>query len=270
MLGVSCEYGDLLISESKDEGKSWCEPTVLFRGSAHARERGLHRAPMRIAHYGGRIWTDVEFGTWCQDEMNNAVLSAPEDADLLLAESWVCSDFWRHPEFAKTAKAGETVEGCLGGIEGSVIEGRDGKLYNLLRYAHKKPLLLEVNTDDPEAMPTYSRLIDMPCTQSKFDVEFDEKSQKYYAIISRALDEPKTVRNLLSLASSPDLINWEIVTDLIDYRNSPADKVGFQYVCFAIEGDDILYLSRTAFNGAANHHDSNYQTFHRIKNFRSL
>ena len=46
--------------------------------------------------------------------------------------------------------------------------------------------------------------------------------------------------------------------------------VGFQYVDFAIEGNDLLFLCRTALNGANSYHDSNYSTFHRIKNFREI
>jgi hypothetical protein len=37
-----------------------------------------------------------------------------------------------------------------------------------------------------------------------------------------------------------------------------------------IEGDDILYLCRTAVNGANSFHNSNFTTFHRIKNFREV
>ena len=48
---------------------------------------------------------------------------------------------------------------------------------------------------------------------------------------------------------------------------SPAE-VGFQYIFFLIDGDDILYLSRTSINGARNFHDANHQTFHRIRAFR--
>ena len=36
------------------------------------------------------------------------------------------------------------------------------------------------------------------------------------------------------------------------------------------EGDDIIAVSRTAFNNANNAHDANYFTFHRIHNFREL
>ena len=62
-----------------------------------------------------------------------------------------------------------------------------------------------------------------------------------------------------------------MVTDLIDHREiASAQDVGFQYIDFMFDGDDLIYLSRTAMNQAHNFHDANYQTFHRVKNFRSL
>ena len=39
---------------------------------------------------------------------------------------------------------------------------------------------------------------------------------------------------------------------------------------FEFEGDDIIYLCRTAMNGAHSFHDSNYSTFHRVEDFRKL
>ena len=57
----------------------------------------------------------------------------------------------------------------------------------------------------------------------------------------------------------------------MDFREkADAKDVGFQYPDFFIEGDDIFLLCRTAMNGAANFHDANYSTFHRIRDFRSL
>ena len=71
--------------------------------------------------------------------------------------------------------------------------------------------------------------------------------------------------------SSPNLTDWSLVTDLIDHRPLARwQDVGFQYVDFMFDGDDLIYLCRTAMNEAHNYHDANYQTFHRIKNFRSL
>lgn len=63
-----------------------------------------------------------------------------------------------------------------------------------------------------------------------------------------------------------------MAADLIDFRDRGEDsheKYGFRYVSFFFEGEDILFLCRTAVNGAASFHDSNSLTFHRIKNFRS-
>ena len=47
-------------------------------------------------------------------------------------------------------------------------------------------------------------------------------------------------------------------------------EAGFQYVDYEFEGDDIIFLCRTALNKPHGFHDSNYQTFDRVKNFRKL
>ena len=119
-------------------------------------------------------------------------------------------------------------------------------------------------------MPVYDRLVDIDITTSKFDIHFDDVSGMYYMLASHALDEPKTNRNLLGLFRSQDLLNWEFVADILDAKAMDPAVVGFQYVSFLIEGDDILFLSRTAYGKPANFHDANYQTFHRIENFREL
>ena len=75
-------------------------------------------------------------------------------------------------------------------------------------------------------------------------------------------------RNVLALQASEDLYNWRVVKTLLDYRNEDPNKVGFQYISFMIEGDDIFYVSRTAINGARNYNDANCITFHTIGNFR--
>ena len=39
---------------------------------------------------------------------------------------------------------------------------------------------------------------------------------------------------------------------------------------YKVEGNDIIWLCRTAFNDAHNYHDANYSTFHKLKNFRQI
>ncbi|WP_298645867.1 hypothetical protein [uncultured Proteiniphilum sp.] len=50
------------------------------------------------------------------------------------------------------------------------------------------------------------------------------------------------------------------------------EKHGFQYIDWQFEGDDIIFLSCTAYDdesgGANNNHDANFLTFHRIEDFR--
>ena len=87
----------------------------------------------------------------------------------------------------------------------------------------------------------------------------------YYSVASRISAEEKGRRNLLSLLRSRDGITWELDRDIYDYTHEDPAVVGFQYVDFFIEEDEILLLSRTAMGGAHNFHDSNFSTFDRIK-----
>jgi hypothetical protein len=113
--------------------------------------------------------------------------------------------------------------------------------------------------------------MEFPANYSKFMIQYDEKSDAYYSVATRVYDSEHTSdRNLLSLLRSEDLVHWSVVCDLLDYRSHDRQKVGFQYVDFKFEGEDIIYLCRTALNNAHNFHDANYSTFHRIKDFRKL
>ena len=73
-----------------------------------------------------------------------------------------------------------------------------------------------------------------------------------------------------NLLVSDDGKNWRVAFDIIDKRAEDCTKVGFQYISMAVEGDDLVFLCRTAMNGADSYHNSNYITFHRIKDFRRL
>ena len=265
MIGCSTEYGDLLIGRSDDGGANWTVPTTILRGSCHCKQVGWHRAPMPVLIRDGRVMTDVQYGAWSEKVFCDAVVSAPADADLLDAANWVCSALWDARQSIVELPAR-----IWGGIEGNVIPAPDGGVVDFLRFADRTALILRYDPSQPEAAMKMEGVIDFPATASKWNVVFDDVSGKYYAIVSRALDVPLTKRNLLALICSDDLVNWRLCGDLIDYRDADPMAVGFQYVDFFIEGEDILFLCRTAVNGAHSFHDSNYTTFHQIKNFRAL
>ena len=271
MLSVSTEYGDLLIGESLDGGKSFSAPVTLLRGSNGKKGySGIHKNPQNVVCHNGRIYETLEWGSWLDKGYFHGamVMSCDENADLMNPENWHFSPPVVHnPEWV-----GAAPDGKHGNIEGTLVVAPDGKLYNYMRYqtqAEKKILVFKVPSD-PDAPIEYSHAVNFDGNLSKFMIKRDGVSGKYLSIISRRIDEPKTARNLLSLVASSDLSNWELVCDLIDRRYDDPKFVGFQYIDFEIEGDDIIYLCRTAINNAKNYHDANYSTFHRIEDFRRL
>lgn len=104
-----------------------------------------------------------------------------------------------------------------------------------------------------------------------------DKSTGLYWTITNNNTSPahSSQRNVLSLYVSPDLRSWYHAKTLMnddqgmDFDDS-VRVTGFQYADWQFDGDDIIYLVRTAYNGAPNYHDSNRITFGRVSRFRSL
>lgn len=253
MLATSTEYGDLLIGRSDDEGRTWSLPTVLMRGSSSTEENGFHKAPVTLVSSEGRLWSAVEYGSWVRAEYANAVISVDENADLLRAENWEISSFLEHDSDWEGA-----VEIRGGAIEGNIVEAPDGGLINMLRYTEGRAMQLSVDMKNPEKPMSFLRVVDFPMAHSKFEVQ---KVGELYVAVGNRL--PK--RNILSVYTSKDLINWTFSQDIINHEEMDVKEVGFQYPVFTFDDENLLVLSRTAFNKAANFHDSNYQTFHTLK-----
>lgn len=271
MLSCSTEYGDLLIGRSDDGGKTFGAPVTLLRGSNGKNGGcGVHKNPQNFIRRNGRIYRSAEWGAWANKEFGHAamVISCAEDSDLLDPDSWSFSEPvkfpYEHPDMEGMAPDTMTIEGTL------TVSPR-GELLNIMRFGkYHRAIAYRVDEGDPEAPLSYSRCIEFPGNYSKFTIKYDERSGYYYTICSRVWDEQKkSARNLLSFMRSKDLESWELVLDIFDRRDQDDKKIGFQYVVFEIEGDDIIFLCRTATNRANSFHDSNYITFHRIKDFRT-
>lgn len=274
MLCTSAEYGDLLVGKSIDGGKTWMNPTVLFRGTCHWKMAGWHKSAMPIIEHCGRLWTGIDYGSWCTGGHASCLLSVGIEDDLLEADNWSLTE-----PLSYDPKWSGSVDGdSRGFLEGNAVVMPDGGIANLLRYATDKGTpncclipILRGNCENPEKQLSFEKYVSFPGNLSKFDILYDAESRYYYSIISRIHDvEHPGLRNLLSLIKSPDLENWEIVTDLLDYRDQDPKITGLQYVSILFDGDDLLFLCRTAVNGAESFHDSNYITFHRVKKFRDI
>ena len=273
MLACSTEYGDLLIGRSDDGGATFGMPTVLLRGTSGFRQKGVHKNPQPVVRYGGRLWATLEWGSWTSGTHAAMVASADENADLLDAESWSFTPPVPYDPAWEGAAKGNS-PGC---IEGCLTVFPDGGLYNVMRYeiegcdpSFGLACVMKVFPDEPERPLAFHKMIRFPGNHAKFEIHYDPVSRRYLSIVCYLDENHPSGRNLLSLIASEDGERWEKVKDLFDYRDLSPAEVGFQYVDFFIEGDDILFLCRTAFNHAANFHDANYSVFTRIPGFRKL
>ena len=280
MLACSTGYGDLLIGRSTDGGKTFGTPTVLLRGSNGKKGvNGIHKNPQNLVVYNNRLYETLEWGNWINEEYYHAamVMSCHVEDDLLVPENWHFSQPLKHdPNWEGLTKGPHK-----GTIEGTLCVAPDGKLYNVMRFNTTlgcDPLYgvvpaFRVNTDDPDAPLEYSHGIQLPCNHTKFMIKFDSVSQRYYCIGNRILSPAHYgKRDVLTLFTSRDMRNWEVLLDIIDMHeeNGTNNKIGFQYCDFEFDGEDIIFLCRTCMNNGDSFHNTNASTFHRIQAFRTL
>ena len=81
-----------------------------------------------------------------------------------------------------------------------------------------------------------------------------------YPLVQDMLNNPEKLKNIW-------VYDDEFVKGMI---HVDGERIQELYVDFFFEGDDLVYLCRTALNGAHNYHDANYSTFHRLSHFRDL
>ena len=239
MLSVSTEYGDLMIGKSDDEGRTWSSPTVIARGGG-VTGRGCHRAPCAVLNANGKLYTSLEYGSWHINGISSAVVSINEKADLMKAENWTISNFWK--------------EDGIDAIEGSLVQAPDGSILNVLRYRSNKAIVLKLS-ESGEALE-YIENIELPLAHTKFEIQ-KHTNGKYYAVGN----EPPQ-RNVLSLYESDDLKKWKFVKHIVNCSDCDMLNTGFQYPSFLLDNNRIIVASRTAYNGADDYHNSNYITLH--------
>ncbi|MFT5369531.1 MAG: hypothetical protein ACI8V2_004509 [Candidatus Latescibacterota bacterium] len=274
--GMDGEYGDLNIFKSTDEGRTWSAPTLMCKGG-NRDVGGPHKAPMPVVEFKGRLWTAFEYGSWSLPSYHDSgFASIAVDDDLMVRENWVISEFLRYSNDWDGVCKGE----ARGYLEGNIVITPEDTLVNVLRYQiehcdpnYGRAIVLGIDHDHPEKAPTFNRLIRFHGNFSKFTINYDSVSGYYYALVNRVTQKAELKqRNCLTLTRSKDLDNWEMVRDILNFQDNgwkeDLKKVGFQYIDWIFEGEDILFLSRTAINNAYNFHNANYLTYHRIEHFR--
>ena len=274
----SGENSRLVIRKSSDWGQTWSAPT--------GPENGLLRPAVPVQTNAGsaticlgRLWFGSVFDLLGPHGWGTSfrffVMSAPLKADLLNDSSWTYSTpIVSNPTFLQ----GE----FHGLVEGTITTGPAGMPVTLYR----------VDSPDPQEKALVARpcrdgtilgfdslkdFINFPGGCKKFIVRYDRASKLYWSLSNwvpkrHAGLRPDRTRNTLALISSPDLYRWTIRTVVLHH---PEVKFhAFQYVDFQFDGNDMIALSRTAYDdglgGANSFHNANFITFHRFQNFRDL
>ena len=271
LMGVTKEYGHVVIQRSTDGGYHWTASILLD-------ELKYHTAPVPMLIHNKRIWRAMEATrrsrAWapCFEAF---VLSASLDADLLDASVWTVSK--------RIAPDAAWLEGDFGGwLEGNILLAPDGNMVNLLRVhtegLPEKAAIVAYGPDGREAVfDPQTGFVDFPGGAKKFTVRFDPLSKYYWALVNPVqtqfeIVEPIAVRNTLALSRSADLRNWELRSILL--KHPDVRHHGFQYPDWRFDGGDIIAAVRTAFDdphsGANSAHNANYLTFHRFKDFGNL
>lgn len=260
LFGYRAAPGDLLIRRSRDGGVTWSEPRDETDGVLRRGDFG--GTPNRPVIHDGRIWIAVS---------GRRVMSAPVDAQLLRADSWILSERadTGHGPFGKKAviTEGQVVAAPETGVV--VMPKIQGEPWTALLRVGKEPRKLrDPRSDDWVAFPG---------GEKKFAVGYDSVTGSFFALSNPVLPAyadsgwpPEMIRNAAALLVSPDLRDWRVATVFLESPN--VDYEAFQYLAYDIDGEDLVIAARTAFEigdgKPPRGHDSNLTTFHRIEDFR--
>jgi hypothetical protein len=304
MIGNDPHKRDIRIIRSPDGGESWSQPVTLFDDSRYHGSA----TPVHVKNgFVYRAFEDMNRGS------ASLVVAGDLSKDLLDPAAWRMSNKVEPPREAPSLSrsAATKKDGRDSGgnwfLEGNVIEIR-GELYVLLRTRIDVQLTAGITSvcrleDDGKTMNyRFVQFYPMPGGQNKFDIVFDKKSGLYWtctACVPNTYQDPKPLaargfhgnpgntRRILMLNYSIDGLNW-FQAGCVAMSKNPLES--FHYSSQAIDGDDLLVLSRSSLGAADgyagytwktpytegkaklpyNNHDSNMITLHRVRNFRSL
>jgi len=142
------------------------------------------------------------------------------------------------------------------------------------------PHHLQISMDNrKEARLAWKGVVSMPGGGNKFNIIQDPKTKVYVSLTNPSIDRYGVhfdARNKLTLIWSINCRDWRVAKTVLEPNDGFVSweesllKTGYHYSSLLIDGDDIVAVIRTAWDGADSYHNSNRLTFKRIEKFRDL
>ncbi|MCC6680894.1 MAG: exo-alpha-sialidase [Phycisphaeraceae bacterium] len=281
LFGTNRVNGDLTIRRSTNAGATWTTPTSSTTGllQSSSSALGYHTSTLPVVVTDGRLWRTFETRdrtTGNSNDMSAALASIHYTANLLNAANWsFTNQIMRQENWLPN-------NGFVGWREGNAVVDRSGNVVNILRVdrptgASEKAAIVHTTSTTSITFNPAADIIDFNGGAKKFVIRYHEATDSYWALSNVVTPEnyvptriPGTIRNMIALVRSDDLVHWQITRVLLKDLSDVAD-IGFQYVDWQFDGNDIVAVSRTGYpdglGGADSAHNANFFTFHRFQSF---
>lgn len=297
------ENRQLAISYSDDEGETWSESFIID-------ERAWSSAPTSIIYKGEYLYMTMETAensalcpvlmrAKCGDDLTKTeswTFSEPISLEDIVGQEVSDTDYTGIRVYSNPNMG-------TGWLEGNVIQMYDktsawydetmNSFYILLRgqVFHSGYAAVVKVTENEDGTMTPSKVqteegntqlyLAMPGGHDKFSIIYDEASQLYWlassysdnSIISQKYvtgdmqGGPWLERNELALYFSKDALNWNFAGMIAE---GDSERESRAYPHLAIDGEDLLVVTRCGTEESRSLHDNNIISMHRIKNYRDL
>ncbi len=284
LLGNALGRRDIIISRSGDEGRTWAPFVTVFRGSYWNAPTGN---AVKDSTFYRAFGAPNDEGVYNDRGSRCVVVAGDLRKDLLQPSAWRLSNDLVYPGTPPSLKVG------LFGREDHWLEPNTinvkGRIRVLLRpridrYATSSlAAVCDLDDDGRQLRLSFSQFYPLPGAQNKFHIIFDNVSRLFWMTSNLPTStqdlelaqrlaatghkrSPGDERRFLMLFYSVDALNWFQAGCIAMW---PSMLQSFNYVTQIVDGEDMLFLSRTSKAGP-NQHDADLITFHRLKDFRSL
>ena len=277
---------DVAVSCSTDGGKTWSDAATIFAGPYHTAPTPLLNVSSSAVSGSGTLFRAMEYrklpATYYGSDFTAVMIRGDASCEnLTKPECWNISNILPFNRSWIPAEWGNLTEPSW--QEGNAVEtpGGDGVVI-ILRFNDPKAInkAALVDYDASENFLHFRQFIEFPGGHTKFTIRRHPATGVYWTL-SNNVTNPLygTMRNILTLSHSVDLITWHVCKRRLledDTGFDFADSVrftGFHYVDWQFDGAEetsIIYAIRTSYRGANTYHNSNRLTFKKLIDFETF